>query len=404
MGEVKCTVNRKYLIFLLCMYMAGIFVWDATVVYRIILLVMMVGTFLSYKIDFFKLAFFPLCYGLLFVYFLFHTLCGFSVDSSLSYEYLATMLVNLVAIMCCVRIVDTRRSLHLVMKACVWVSFALIIYIVIVDRENIFTGILGMEAKKPFTDTVFSHNDVPQCAALSVLFLSYFRAENIKIPFNRTLSLLFSVYVLLTGARKSFILVVFGIVIYPLVFANNNYRNIKSLTKTVLKILVAVFLIAFFYYILMNNQFVYDVIGYRFEGYFSGLTDGEYEEGSAAYRDIMRQTAINLIMEKPLIGHGLNTFRTFKGSFDTWSHDNYLELWVSGGIVPVIIYYMFFIYAIVKLIKIRNDNLGSMFLALCLFWLIYDYLSVSYIIRFSGFTLSLVNAYILFQQNERRTS
>ena len=113
----------------------------------------------------------------------------------------------------------------------------------------------------------------------------------------------------------------------------------------------------------------------------------------------MIQTAINLIKQRPLLGHGLNTFRSFPGSFGTWSHNNYLELWVSGGLLPVVIYYINYIYSLVKLKSKTSTPMGGLFFSLMLYFFIHDAVSVTYVSRYAGIVLGFIAAYLVVERN-----
>lgn len=168
------------------------------------------------------------------------------------------------------------------------------------------------------------------------------------------------------------------------------------------KIISAVMLVFAAFYLILTNPFLYKLIGYRFAGYFSGMFSGKYTESSAFTREIMKKTAVKLIRQKPWFGWGLNTFRTFKGSFGTWSHINYYELWVSGGIVAVLIYYSFYLYVIQSLLKIKEQKMRNMFLVIMLFMFVMDYLSVTYVSRFMGMIYVMVDSYIINQKREEK--
>ena len=58
-------------------------------------------------------------------------------------------------------------------------------------------------------------------------------------------------------------------------------------------------------------------------------------------------------MENPLLGYGLNNYHLFHWS-GVYSHNNYIEVLVSLGIIGFIIYYSIFINSATVLIKKRE--------------------------------------------------
>ena len=141
----------------------------------------------------------------------------------------------------------------------------------------------------------------------------------------------------------------------------------------------------------MTVPFLYKVIGFRFSGFFNGLFGGEFEESSAISRNIMLETALKLVQNNPLFGYGLNTFQTFQGSFGTWSHNNYLEILVSGGILPLLIYYSFFFITFIRARKHKKIILCRLIMVLVLLFIFFDFLSITYISRFVGLNLCILD-------------
>lgn len=394
----KLIVRHDTLLNILAIYLIGIIVWDYTIIYQVALAIMVLMCVCMYRNLVVKNTTILKMELLLVIYFFFHTLFGFTIDDDLSRSYLLTMMINLIAIICITRIINSRKQIEFTMKVIIGVSLILSFYIVIVDFGNLFSGHLGEEIEKLLTGGVYSHNDVSLVAATSVLFLMYFYMKNERFHFHKAQIIYLSMFVILTGARKSFLLIVLALLIYPMLFSKIEAFSPLVFMKTCFKVVGAILVVLLIFYILLTNNFLYDVIGRRFEGYFIGLSSSQFMESSASTRQIMIETAKLLIARKPMIGYGLNTFRMFEGSFNTWSHNNYLELWVSGGIIPVIIYYSYYFIIIKKLLMIKLDNMAGMFLVYMSFLFVHDYLSVSYISRYVMFMLVLVNVFIISKE------
>jgi len=331
---------------------------------------------------------------LFFVYFAIHTFLGLTIKKAYSDSYLATLAVNLATSFAICRVLDSREKIETVMKACIIAGFIGVSYILIVDRNNIFSGDLGNGISKPFGwGGSYSHNDIPILACTAISFLSYFR---LKTPKNKKLAVrinlliaYFFLFVILSGARKSLIFAIIGVIIYPF-FIYGNKRSSNKIIKVFLGVMTVIVTI----YLIMNNSFLYDMIGRRFDGLISGFLTGSFKESSARTRFVMINTAIKAIKAHPIIGQGLNTFRALEGSYETWSHNNYLEIMVSGGIFPLVIYYAMYIYYVFKLKDRTDDVLGALCFSLILYLFIHDMLSVSYIARDASFLLCLLSSYL----------
>jgi len=137
------------------------------------------------------------------------------------------------------------------------------------------------------------------------------------------------------------------------------------------------------------------MIGYRIEGVFQGIfLQTDLGDSSFRSREIMRQTGSELFRDHPFRGHGLDTFRTFPGSFGTWSHNNYIELAISGGIFSVLIFYSYHLKSLFSLWTRGKDHLGMMLFTFILYLFINDFMAVSYFARSFLFMFALTDAYL----------
>ena len=401
MGNIELKLKRKHLIFFLSLYVIGIFIWDYTFVYQIALVLLFILTLILYQNSVLVHSVYYEFLIVFTIYFVFHTLLGYSIRSDLSWDYIFTLFINIIASISIVRILDSRENIEKLLKVCIYSAFGAAIYILFADRTNILSGNLGTYVPKPFgIGSGYSHNDIPWIAGLATTFLSYFKLKKEPIRYHYVLQLFFTIFVLLSGARKSLILVVFGIIIYPY-FIYDQTGSVKKIAR----VLGAIVVIIIGSYAILYNSFLYNLIGYRFVGFFSGLVSGgEFTESSAITRSIMLRAVLDGIKNKPFIGYGMNTFQTFPGSFGAWSHINYLEIWFSGGIQAMIVYYIFYIYALIKLLKQRSDPMGALMFTLIIFMLIHDLLSVSYLSRSASLVLSMVSAFIVLNNESSRSA
>ena len=117
----------------------------------------------------------------------------------------------------------------------------------------------------------------------------------------------------------------------------------------------------------------------------------------------MIELALELIEKNPLLGYGVNSFSVYHanlGEQGTWSHNNYLELLVSGGILLPIIYYSSHFYLFANFIKQKSNYDKKLCILLLIYiCLIHDNLSVSYLHRTIIILLVLIDRFIVCYKN-----
>ena len=112
------------------------------------------------------------------------------------------------------------------------------------------------------------------------------------------------------------------------------------------------------YYLLITIPALYNLVGWRILSLISVLTGGEATDTTGT-RINMIKFGMSMIKEEPIYGHGLNAFAVNYGKRFTntvYSHNNYIELMVSGGIVLTTIYYSRFIIVIKRLLKRMKES------------------------------------------------
>lgn len=105
-------------------------------------------------------------------------------------------------------------------------------------------------------------------------------------------------------------------------------------------------LLAFYFVVLSENALSTGALAHVREVALFFLK-GEGVGGSTSERLSLIQAAWHWFMQRPLTGWGLGCFRLLDGSLGMYSHNNYMELLVSGGIPMALIYYVAQIGALV---------------------------------------------------------
>ena len=166
--------------------------------------------------------------------------------------------------------------------------------------------------------------------------------------------ILFTFFALSSASRKAMLMVVVGII--AMVVMHYGWRRIYW------TVLVAAALMLLLPYVLQLPYF--GEIGERFANLLSGKQDGSDVE-----RVRMMEYGWELFKEKPIQGYGLANFKRLY-YYITYSHNNYIELLVSGGVVALVLYYLMHLVPIAGMLmgRRKGEKLPEMHLML-LVWL-----------------------------------
>lgn len=187
-------------------------------------------------------------------------------------------------------------------------------------------------------------NSLGMSAAFVVLLSTYyffFRAEKrAKIhTIAYVAAVLWGMWIaLLSGSRKSILIILLTIAIYQI---------FSSKKKVVRNFAIATLGLTLAGYLLFNVSFLYERVGYRFEGAYLFLSGASGGDKSSAIRSNMIQIGLDSFWEKPILGHGINCYRIIHESITGWaiySHNNFIELLVGTGIIGFLAYYSYFIW------------------------------------------------------------
>ena len=188
------------------------------------------------------------------------------------------------------------------------------------------------------------------------------------------------VAMILSGSRKSIILVAVALLCYIMISS-----KLHVIRNTVITIVIAYLIV----YLFNNIPFLYDNIGYRFERFFDML-QGTGGDGSSIERQAMINTGLSAFWDRPLFGHGINCFKDIFKTVgrEAYAHNNYIELMVDVGIVGLLVYYAYLIYILIVPKRFTKDVLFASSLLLAV--LVTDYGRVSYNDGFLQYILCIV--------------
>lgn len=301
--------------------------------------------------------------------FLFILLCAFSLLWSENHAQTVIEVRNLIWIgvvnNLIIAFIDEKEKLNIIFKI---IIFSGLIYILRLLYE--FPLDTWLSGRLGGTED-FNSNKIGMYLSISGLAAFHFALMKNNKRFYFLLPVFIGV-VFLTGSRKAFLMLIIGM---GLLYYFNKGKNIQ---KKIVAIIVAVIITIIFYFLVMNIDFFYDILGHRIESIFSAIfLDSGNLDYSSRIRSQMVDIGMILFADNPLLGSGLGSYTVLSG-FSTYSHNNYIELLVSLGMVGLFLYYGFVLYIVLKLVREKSSPIRNLLLVLFILFLIIDYGLVSY--------------------------
>lgn len=264
----------------------------------------------------------------------------FAIDSILSITIVVNLALKLLLYTSIIIYVDSEYKFKKSLQYIVIAALVLVIRLVMVTPFSAWgTERLG----QPIDLNPNTIGLVLGYASVITIFL--IKRRNSKILYF--LLILFVLIAMMTGSRKSFLLIILGISSVIML------ENKKKKTLVLNLILIALLSIGL-YYVVMNSPLLYNVIGQRLEGL--GLFSNEMN-ASTSTRMTMIKEGLNFIKERPFLGYGLENYRVLS-KYGTYSHNNYIEIAVTSGVIGLLIYYSLPIFLLLSSFKknLKNKN------------------------------------------------
>lgn len=180
----------------------------------------------------------------------------------------------------------------------------------------------------------------------------FFYSVKVKYIFSMILSLATIVF---SGSKTGLFSVVLYFLLFGLVFST------PSLKKTGITLLFLVLFVV----IIFSNDYLYLLIGQRVEDFLGtfGLIEYTNYSNSTNVRMDMNDIGISMWLDSPFFGNGRAAFREYSG-FQTWSHNNYIEILTSFGILGLITFYWYQVLLLFKALYLKGrDNVGTIIVA-----------------------------------------
>lgn len=266
-------------------------------------------------------------------------LAGWAIEPATALAMCKTMCVGLGFMLVVHQLVVQRRNAEMSLLMCLLACLATMAYALIGERENLFETRVGSAV-----------NIYPNDLAM-ILSIGYgvaiHRACERRRWYELIPALLLAGTVLLTGSRKGMAMLVLIPAVYLL------WRDRRHLRRNLL--VLAALLIALAAAVLCIPS-LYQVIGVRFVELFRTVFGGAETEGSYLERMSLLRQAWAMFLERPLTGWGLDCYRFNGVTRVTYSHNNPLELLVSGGVPALLLFYVPLLMELVRAARRAGRN------------------------------------------------
>lgn len=301
-----------------------------------------------------------------------------SIFWALNQEYVFTFAKTSLALMIILipmsLLIRTREDIWAILKIVVLAAVTTSIYLLFnIDRSVIGEIEFGVRT----AGEGWNANAIGLMTSIAVLACVAIIKQGVsksRLIFYTSAIVLFGYISLFTGSRKTLFILMAGIASYFLLTSKNN--------KVVVLSGISGFIFVF-YYLIISVPELYNVLGIRVEGLLAQITGTGSIDSSTLIRMQMIDYGINWFKQNPLIGYGMNNYRTLLSGAtgtSTYAHNNYIELLVDVGIIGTAIYYYIYIYIIKHLFKTarKKETIASLFFVLIILLMVIEYGFVSY--------------------------
>ena len=218
------------------------------------------------------------------------------------------------------------------------------------------------------------------------LFLILFRG----FKFYSLLSMLSVVIILATQSRKAALYLGLGIIAL-VVFRFSTSKKVGYKILKVIFILLCSLLVLYF----VLKLPIFSGVNNRMDAMIDTLFEDVESDSSTVKRSDMISLGLSCWRQRPINGVGMAATHILTERYlyyDTYLHNNYVELLAGGGIIGFIVYYSMCVYLIAKIFQLRKTHyqwyvIGIVLLGLLL---IMDYGRVSYYSKTNLFELMIL--------------
>lgn len=269
---------------------------------------------------------------------------------------------------------------------------------IIINFNSLLAGLRGLDSSGVIIAGIpigqVNSVGIAWVAGIGLVFSAvYYSTKNKRLLYFY--SGLFSVAILLSGTRKAigFIFVAYFV---TKLMRENDRNEILKILKNLFK---AGIMALFFLLLVLKVPFFYDLIGNRLESIFIYLNTGEGADDSFITRINLANIAWDAIKQKPYFGWGLDNFKYVFYQEKYYTHNNFLEIAVSTGVVGFFLFYIKYVYLFISMLKKRKTSIGddkkisTALIIIFIAFVILEYWQVTYFSRKSLIIYVFILAY-----------
>lgn len=274
--------------------------------------------------------------------------------------------------------------------------FIMIIYVII----NLDLKSFQLAQHGEASTGLWNGNDIGMKCALYIILILYFLSNNKRILRHIFLiiSLIFP-FVLLyyTASRKAILMTILGIsLFYYLKYPNKKIRNIIVIS-------LGIYIV---FELMINNEALYNTIGWRMKGALALFNNRGQIDSSTLLRKRYIDIGIDAWKKSPILGYGIANFSIInlqETGHLTYSHNNFVEILVGVGGIGFLIYYSYYIKLLLEYIEIYFNHRTSLMLntiAICfIIMFVMHFAVVSYYAIEQGILILFMSKAIKFNKN-----
>lgn len=191
-------------------------------------------------------------------------------------------------------------------------------------------------------------------------------------------------FVLLMGSRRSLFILTFSILLFT-------FMSSKNLVKTAKSILMSLIIVVIIFYLTLNVQELYVIIGSRIESMTYSFLNGNQVLDES--RSTLIKKGWELFQQKPVLGWGIGNYSIASG-MGRYSHNNYIEVLSSIGLVGIFLFYILHLSILIRTFKnVFKFKINAILFTILVAILISDFAAPSYSSLFIHVFLVIIISY-----------
>ena len=287
------------------------------------------------------LGLFFFCYGGLIIWGAVCAFAGWTIDREVALDMVRTIIIDLVYLFLLYQYLVLRSDLETPMRVIQIAAFMAFIGIVIITWPEVLTDRIGRQHG-------YMPNVISTLMETGFIFSVYLFFGK-KKWYDAAAACCFFGMILLTGSRRGMAVAALFAVLAIL------WHNRDHLLRTILILIGVGAVVCFLCFAVPKLK----VLVWNRMAKAVRMLLGTGNDGSANSRLFFLNEAVPHIQERPLTGLGMNCFYLVEAMRNTYSHNNYLELLLSGGIPALILFYAPVVHMFVRGIRRMKESNGA---------------------------------------------